>query len=90
MDSDKGRPDHPRSNANGEGSVELGGPELSERAGVAVSTVRRMEHGSVVRQSTIAVIRSTLESAGVEFISENGVGIGVKMRTAPRRTNDGP
>jgi ribosome-binding protein aMBF1 (putative translation factor) len=54
--------------------------ELGEKVGVTASTVRRIENGSGVKQSTIAAIRSALESAGVEFIAEHGEGIGVKFR----------
>ena len=39
-----------------------------------------MEGQLRVRLDTITAIRTALESAGVEFIEENGGGAGVKLR----------
>jgi transcriptional regulator with XRE-family HTH domain len=54
--------------------------DLAAIAGVAPNTVTRIEAGLHVNSSTRAVIRSTLESAGVEFIAESGAGPGVRLR----------
>jgi hypothetical protein len=36
------------------------------------------------RRSTLIVVRRSLESAGVDFIDENGGGVGVRFREARR------
>ncbi len=54
---------------------------LSERAGVGIQTVIAFESGRrapYVR--TLDAIRAALESAGVEFIEENGGGAGVRLK----------
>jgi transcriptional regulator with XRE-family HTH domain len=61
-------------------AVGWGVRDLAERAGVTANTVTRIENGSDAKQSTIAALRSALESAGVEFIPENGGGAGVRLR----------
>lgn len=55
--------------------------ELAKRAEVGVSTVNRFEtdQGAPI-PATIAAIRTALDSAGVEFIPENGGGAGVRLR----------
>ena len=55
--------------------------ELADRAGVGIVTVRQLEAGNTQpRRATLDVIRRALESAGVEFIDENGGGPGVRLR----------
>jgi hypothetical protein len=45
--------------------------------------VHQLEAGiSQPRRATFNVIRRALESAGVEFIDENGGGVGVRLRQA--------
>jgi len=34
----------------------------------------------VIRSRTVSAIRAALESAGVEFIQENGGGVGVRLK----------
>lgn len=54
---------------------------LAERAGVGIVTIRQLETGDhEPRRSTVAVVRSAFEAAGVEFIEENGGGAGVRLR----------
>jgi len=56
---------------------------LAESASVARQTVVDFERGArVPYQNNLAAIRSALESAGVEFIAENGGGPGVRLRKA--------
>jgi transcriptional regulator with XRE-family HTH domain len=58
---------------------------LAVSAGVGVVTVRQVEAGvGIPRKATLAVIRQALESAGVEFIDENGGGAGVRLRKGAR------
>jgi len=55
--------------------------ELARRARVGIVTVHQLEAGlSQPRRATLEVIRRALESAGVEFIDENGGGPGVRLR----------
>lgn len=55
--------------------------QLVEASGVPKSTLVRVESNAVTpRQSTLSAIRSALETAGVEFIEENGGGAGVRLR----------
>ena len=61
----------------------LGVRELAELAKVSPDTVARLERGETLRERTIEAVRAALESAGVEFIAENGGGAGVRLRKAP-------
>jgi transcriptional regulator with XRE-family HTH domain len=55
--------------------------ELADAARIGVATVRQFEaSGSETRQATLAVLKWAFESAGVEFIDENGGGPGVRLR----------
>lgn len=58
----------------------LGVRELAEKASVSPNTVSRLERGEELKQSTVDVIQKALEIAGVEFIFENGAGVGVILR----------
>ncbi|MCE2577287.1 helix-turn-helix domain-containing protein [Komagataeibacter sp. FNDCR1] len=54
---------------------------LVEASGVPKRTIVRFEDEvTAPRKSTISAIRAALEAAGVEFIAENGGGIGVRLR----------
>ncbi len=55
--------------------------DLAERSSVGVTTISRFESGlTSPTRATLAAIRRGMEAAGVEFISENGGGAGVRMR----------
>ena len=54
--------------------------DLAAKAGVTANTVTRIENGADAKQSTIDALRAALEKAGVEFIAENGGGLGVRMK----------
>jgi predicted transcriptional regulator len=55
--------------------------ELANKAGVGIVTVHQLETGtSQPRRATLDVIRRAFESAGVEFIDEDGGGPGVRLR----------
>ncbi|TPJ30170.1 transcriptional regulator [Mesorhizobium sp. B2-7-2] len=53
--------------------------DLSKEARVSTQTIVRFERGEALKQSTVDLIRSTFESAGIEFIPENGGGPGVRL-----------
>jgi transcriptional regulator with XRE-family HTH domain len=55
--------------------------DLAEAAGVHRNTISNFETGKYAgSDEALAAIRAALESAGVEFISENGGGAGVRLR----------
>jgi DNA-binding XRE family transcriptional regulator len=57
--------------------------QLAETADVSLPTIKRLEANDGPlggRSGTGIKIQSTLESAGVEFIHENGGGAGVRLR----------
>jgi transcriptional regulator with XRE-family HTH domain len=59
--------------------------ELSNRSGVSVPTIKRMEAGDgPIRGNyeNVAAVVGVLEAAGIEFIPENGGGPGARLRTA--------
>jgi transcriptional regulator with XRE-family HTH domain len=61
--------------------------DLAEAATVGVNTVRRAETAEEETSITAAndlAIRRALETAGVEFIDENGGGPGVRLRKRRR------
>ncbi len=61
--------------------VDMNQVQLSQAAGVGLSTVKSFEGGhSVPVRNNMSAIRGALEAAGVEFIPENGGGVGVRMR----------
>jgi len=63
--------------------------DLAKASKVGVATIRRVEvmDGNIpVTSANEAALRTALESAGVEFIDENGGGPGVRLKKAKRDT----
>lgn len=55
--------------------------QLSEASGIARATVIDFEKGvRSPRAATVEAIKAALESAGIEFIPENGGGAGVRLK----------
>lgn len=55
--------------------------DLAKMINTSAKTIRRAETGvDTVSSATIASIRAALETAGVEFIAENGGGAGVRLK----------
>lgn len=55
--------------------------KLAEAAGVSRPTVKDFERGArTPHPNNLQAIRAALETAGVEFIAENGGGAGVRLR----------
>ncbi len=66
------------------GLVGISQDELARASRVSKRTIASFETGD--RQpipANLAALRAALESAGVEFIPENGGGAGVRLRKAP-------
>ncbi len=64
--------------------------DLAKRSGVSEPTLARLEaiDGELGgRESTVQKIRTTIESAGLEFIDENGGGLGVRLRRRKSNLN---
>jgi hypothetical protein len=60
---------------------------LSEASAVSLPTVKRLESkpGTMVAHATtLAALKGAFESAGIEFINENGGGPGVRLRKRQR------
>jgi transcriptional regulator with XRE-family HTH domain len=56
---------------------------LAEASGVSLATIKRLEPGEGIlatKVETMEKLRRALESAGVEFIAENGGGPGVRLK----------
>lgn len=60
--------------------------ELAEKAGIGSNTVNRFEAGQDARVSSVEKMKAALESAGVQFIPENGGGAGVRLA---KRSDEG-
>lgn len=58
----------------------LGVRDLAELSKVSPDTIARLERGEALKERTVDAIRGALEKAGVEFIAENGGGLGVRLR----------
>jgi transcriptional regulator with XRE-family HTH domain len=57
--------------------------DLADASSISLPTIKRLESKPglmVAHMSTVSALRKTLESAGVEFIDENGGGPGVRLR----------
>jgi transcriptional regulator with XRE-family HTH domain len=60
--------------------------ELADKAGVAESTIKRMEQDEgfpIARGANIAAVYKTLADAGIIFVPENGGGVGIRLRKSP-------
>jgi len=55
--------------------------DLAAAAKVSPNTVARLERGETLNPRTLGAIRAALEAAGVEFIPQNGGGVGVRLKT---------
>ena len=61
--------------------------ELAARAGLSLPTVKRLEGGFGPRVSEDAQdkLQQAIEAAGIEFLRENGGGLGVRFRKPRKR-----
>jgi len=66
-------------------AVGWGVRELAKKAGVTANTVTRIENGADAKQPTMDRLQHALETAGIEFIQENGGGPGVRLRKRPQK-----
>ena len=61
-------------------ALKIGVRDVAVLANVSPATVTRIESNQPANASTLLVIRTALETAGVEFIAENGGGVGVRIK----------
>jgi transcriptional regulator with XRE-family HTH domain len=61
--------------------------ELAARAGLSLPTIKRLEGGFGPRVSDEVrdKVQRAIESAGIEFIDENGGGLGVRLRKREKK-----
>jgi predicted transcriptional regulator len=62
--------------------------DLATASAVSLPTIKRLESqpGSMAAHlSTVTALRKALETAGVEFIEENGGGPGVRLRNPEKK-----
>lgn len=59
--------------------------DLAREAHVSTQTIVRFERGDQLKSQTVDNLQSTMEKAGIEFIPENGGGVGVRLRKSPSR-----
>jgi len=57
----------------------LGVRDLAKLVDMSPNTIARLERGEELKLETLKAIRAALETAGVEFIAENGGGAGVRL-----------
>ena len=73
----------------GRGLLDWSQQDLADKAGVGIVTIRQLEAGKTEpRRSTLEVVRRALETAGIEFIEENGGGQGVRFRKPRKAKKD--
>lgn len=61
---------------------------MAGKAGIGISTVQRMENADGVPSASgknLEAVQRALERAGVEFITENGGGPGVRLKKRGKR-----
>ncbi|MCF8470412.1 MAG: helix-turn-helix domain-containing protein [Parvibaculum sp.] len=59
--------------------------QLADKAIVSLNAVTRLERGEVdSRLSTVGAVQKALSEAGIEFLSGDGKGEGVRLRTSSR------
>ena len=76
---------HPTQCRAGRALLEITQTQLATTAGVGLSTVVDFEKGRrKVSSESVNLIFQALERAGVEFIRENGGGLGVRLRKRAR------
>ena len=67
--------------------------DLAHRSGVSEPTIARLEstEGELGgREGTAEKIRKSIEAAGVQFIEENGGGLGVRLRKRQKQKKENP
>lgn len=61
-------------------ALKWGVRELARNANITPATVTRIEAGHAAYGSTLNAIRDAFESAGIEFIPDDGRGVGIRLK----------
>ena len=70
----------------GRALLDLTQPDLAARSGLGLSTIVDFERARrPVSDAAIGAVRKALETAGVQFIPENGGGAGVRLRARQKK-----
>jgi transcriptional regulator with XRE-family HTH domain len=67
--------------------------DLAHRSGVSEPTIARLEstEGELGgREGTAEKIQKSIEAAGIQFIEENGGGLGVRLRKRQKQKKESP
>ena len=60
---------------------------LAHKAAISTVTLNMIENEAVrPRESTLGSIQAALEAGGVEFLSDDGMGVGVRTARSNRKT----
>jgi transcriptional regulator with XRE-family HTH domain len=70
-------------------ALKWGVRDLAKNANITAATVSRIEAGRSSHASTLEVIRIAFESAGLEFISEEDGGVGVRFAKSMTKKDNG-
>jgi transcriptional regulator with XRE-family HTH domain len=71
----------------GRGLLKWTQSDLAKASGAGIVTVRTFENEDTEpRKGTLALIQQALETAGVQFIPENGGGPGVRLCKGPTKS----
>lgn len=71
-------------------ALKWGVRDLASRANITAATVTRIEAGRPGYTATLEAIRIAFETAGLEFIPENGGGVGVRFSKPQDSSFPGP
>ena len=67
--------------------LDLTQPQLADAAEVGLSTIVDFERERrIVSEEAIAKMQAALQAAGIQFIDENGGGVGVRLAKRTRRS----
>jgi transcriptional regulator with XRE-family HTH domain len=67
--------------------IDLTQSELAEKASLGLSTIVDFERSRrQISNEAIGAIRKALENLGLQFIDENGGGVGVRLKKPARTT----
>lgn len=71
----------PRQIRAGRALIDWTREDLAKASGLTVRTLTRVENSQTTsRRTTLEALRAALEDGGIEFIPENGGGVGVRLK----------
>jgi transcriptional regulator with XRE-family HTH domain len=64
--------------------------QLAQAAKVSTHTIKRVERGEKLRAKTVDKIKLVLEEAGIEFLPDNGGGVGIRIKPPHKDVSNEP